>query len=463
MKPKSASDVLRQLSPRKTIGSAFFSGNRFNSLRDRSPSLSVRSISTNRDRSVSAKRKANDDQPSYAAITGCTSDMFQDDNTEAMNIKLAKIRSVCDDAASALAQHVADPGIISVFGNIIDALHQSLDLQNDIINNMHTAKPQPRQPTTGTPAFSFSLGHVAKKQRSDAAQSTAKSGSGQPVVAPRLQKSKPPVDNEEVDPIVAKFRETVKNAEKSSLLLNLDLGRVPIMNQNTISTKATGALAAMAANSEGKPGVVPSEEAVTAIDDVLSMVKSMQFYGKSTKTYKNNRDPKSGSFCTIPVRYEFKDKDTRIRAETTLRKHCNVNCSTPYPTILRETIRQVVSHVKKDYPNSQVRVNVDLKNLALRVARRPPAEEGQPRSDWIDHTRLITLPAEVFDITARSVPDNFRVKDLPDSPSKSASKRPASGNSVPMQTDAEVSQSPAGRLSRKDSHEGVQSPAKKQP
>ena len=109
--------------------------------------------------------------------------------------------------------------------------------------------------------------------------------------------------------------------------------------------------------------------------------------------------------------------------------------------------------MKKDYPDSQVRVNIDLKNLALRVARRPAPVEGQP-AYWVDHTRLISLPKEVFDISARAIPENFTVKDLPDSPKK------ASKDSVPMQTDQAVDSSQSRRLSRKDSHEGVKSPAK---
>ena len=454
MKPKSASDVLRQLSPRKTLGTAFFSGNRFNPLRDSSPSLSIRSTSTTRDRSVSAKRKASDDfishqvPLSYAAATGNFSAKSQCDNTEALNVKLAKIRSVCDEAASALARHVTDPGITQVFGNIIDALHLTLDLQNDVINSTQAGGQSTHY--TGINHATHSRGAVPKKPRSD---TPAASSQSNVLEAPRLQRGKAPVVNEEVDPVLARFKESVKNAEKSSLLLNLDLGRVPVMNQNTISTKATSALTAMAANKEGKSGVVPSEEAVTAIDDVLSMVKSMQFFGKSTKTYKNTRDPKSGSYCTIPVRYEFKDRDTRIRAETTLRKHCKVHCTTPYPTILRETIRQVINHVKQDYPDNQVRVNVDLKNLALRVSRREPAGEGLPPPTWHEHKRLITLPKEVFDVSARKVPDDFRVRDFPDSPCKPA-----------MRTDSESNQSQSSdRLSRKDSHEGVQTPAKRLP
>ena len=451
MKPKSASDVLRQLSPRKTIGTSFFSGNRFNALRDRSPSLSIRSTSSVRDRSISGKRKANEEPLSYAAATSLSSGTpwyssgtpcF--DSTEALNVKLVKIRSVCDEAASELARSVNDPGIISVFGNIIDALHLTCDLQNDIINSMNvsaTAVSAISIPTSGGPP---------KKMRPDTNSGKNNFRPSQLPVAPRVQKGKNTTDSEEVDPVLFKFREAVKNAEKSSLLLNLDLGRVPIMNHNTISTKATSALAAMAASTEGKQGVVPSDESVTAIDDVLSVVKSMQFFGKSTKTYKNSKDPKSGSFCTIPVRYDFKDKDTRIRAETILRKHCKVHCATPYPTILRETIRQVVNHVKSNYPDNQVRVNIDLKNLGLKVGRRGPAVDGHP-AEWNDYSRLIDLPKEVFDVSARSVPDNFKVSDLPSTPRKP----------VPMNTDSSPNSSQSGRLSRKDSLEGVLTPSKR--
>jgi hypothetical protein len=167
-----------------------------------------------------------------------------------------------------------------------------------------------------------------------------------------------------VDPAVKKFRDAVKEAEKSTLVFNLNMGKVPIMNQQTISSKATTALTEMAASSEGKFGRIPSNESVAAIDDVLSVVTGMSFYGKATKTYRNPKDKaNSGAFCTVPVKYTFKDKDTRIRAEMVLRDTCKVNCSTPYPVILRDTIRQVVNYVKNDYPDNMVRVNVDLPKL----------------------------------------------------------------------------------------------------
>ena len=118
--------------------------------------------------------------------------------------------------------------------------------------------------------------------------------------------------SQEVDPIKKRFADAVKEAEKSTLIFNLNMGTVPIMNKDTMATKATLALTTMAAAKEGKQTSTPSNEAVTALDDVLSLASDMSFFGNTTKSYKNPRDNKSGSFCTIPVKYTFKDKDTRI-------------------------------------------------------------------------------------------------------------------------------------------------------
>ena len=69
------------------------------------------------------------------------------------------------------------------------------------------------------------------------------------------------------------------------------MGRVPIMNHETISKKATLALVSLAAKCEGKLSSAPSEESVAAIDDVLSMTTGMSFFGNATKSYTPNSIP----------------------------------------------------------------------------------------------------------------------------------------------------------------------------
>jgi hypothetical protein len=205
---------------------------------------------------------------------------------------------------------------------------------------------------------------------------------------------------------VRKFNEAIRDAERSTLVFNLNMGNVPIMNKATISEKASLALTKMAAEKEGKNRTVPSADAVAAIDDLTSLVTNMEFYGNSTKQYKGKG---STGFCTIPVRYQFKDKDQRAFAEKTLRETCQVKCATPYPAIVRECIKQVVDHVRSSHPEDFVRVNVVAKEFSLKVARRPPGRN----LPWIDYPDLLRLPDEALDVTAKKVPEGLRMFYLP--------------------------------------------------
>ena len=409
MKPISASDVLRQYSPRKMVGNTFFATNRFSHLRVPSPADSVRSDFSSRDRSVSRKRK-NDDNVghSYASVASSgpqpaniqvNTQVYLDE----MYSEFARAASLCDALGDNIsgAPEGTDKSIIAALSNIQEVLKITNSLQGKLLTNIMLTSPnsQPvQQPMTN-------LGAITKRPRND---TTGKTSATSQVIPPRKVPAAP--STPPVDPTVKKFRDAVKEAEKATLVFNLNMGKVPIMNQQSISSKATSALAEMAASVEGKPGKIPSNESVAAIDDVLSVVSGMSFYGKSTKTYRNPRDKEnSGAFCTVPVKYSFKDKDTRIRAEMVLRDTCKVNCSTPYPVILRETIKQVVNYVKADFPDNMVCVNVDLPKLGLRVSRKAPG----PNQVWKEYKKIIPLPAEAFDVSARKVPENFNVMDLP--------------------------------------------------
>jgi hypothetical protein len=57
---------------------------------------------------------------------------------------------------------------------------------------------------------------------------------------------------------------------------------------------------------------------------------------------------------------------------------------------------------------------VDTGKFCLRVARREPMEgEGKNTNKWVYYNRAIPLPEEVLDVTARKVPDGFKIRYLP--------------------------------------------------
>jgi hypothetical protein len=210
---------------------------------------------------------------------------------------------------------------------------------------------------------------------------------------------------------IKKFQEAVTKSENSTLVFNLDMGKVPIMNTSTMSQRATLSLAAMAAEIENKTGGIPTEDTIATIDDVLSLSTNIEFFGRKTKTYVNPKDTKSGAYCTIPVRYEFPDKDTRFESEKLLRSKCGAHCATPYPIILRECIKQVSDAVRTKYPGNQVKVLVDTDKFRLRVARREIIE-GEKKGRWTYFNKAVPLPQAVLDVEAKRVPENFAVGNI---------------------------------------------------
>ena len=135
------------------------------------------------------------------------------------------------------------------------------------------------------------------------------------------------------------------------------------------------------------------------IDDTLSC-SQLEFLGSGTRKFYNNRDntdKRNGKMCTVPVRMDFKNKETRVQAETTLRSICKVNCSIPYPRKLRTMISEIISSGKRLREGLFIKVKVDIDNLKLSAAARTP-------TGWenLDLDRTIPL-----DILERYVPSNI--------------------------------------------------------
>ena len=94
--------------------------------------------------------------------------------------------------------------------------------------------------------------------------------------------------------------------------------------------------------------------------------------------------------CTVPVRMEFKNKETKLQAESTLRSVCKLNCSTPYPKRLRTLINEMIQQGKSSHPASFIRIKVDIDNLLLSAHAR----QGD---NWI-HLKLDTvIPLDILD------------------------------------------------------------------
>jgi hypothetical protein len=456
-RPFLVTTVLRQLSPRKTLGTSFFAPNPYTLLREPSPAPSVNSDADFRSRLGSIKRKNNDEvSVLYASIAAATDShtgtvpviSMHDPFVDKVNVDVVKVNSLMEKVSNDLGKIEVQPEVACILNELREAVCIIAKNQGEIVNKLTAGN----QATTQAPALAVStirqgpkegivmtsLGNIAKKQRYDLGPkllpgSADSSKDWLPAVPARKGKSGVPTSDPEPeqDPKLKLFKESIRDAERSTLVFNLDMGKVPIMNKETISKKATLSLTSMAAKKEKKNTSIPSDDAVAAIDDVLSVTTGMQFFGAQTKTYKHPSDPNSGLYCTIPVKYEFESKDDRIRAETVLRDVCDIHCATPYPPMIRERIKQIITKVKQEHPNNLVKVTVDTNSLVFKAAHRA-SSKGEGKGNWVHYKQPIPIPESAMDVNIRRVPEGFTLAWPENSPPKSPSKasgKPPSGKS----------------------------------
>jgi hypothetical protein len=420
MKPISASDVLRKSAPRETLGQTFLHVNRYEHLRESSPAPSLRMRS---DSNASQKRKVSEDcyvdeianRPKVSRL-----DTESAEEIAILDSKISKVSTLCGKMYTVVQQQqleIDDP-LRSLLADIIESIKVTNEVQSELSSKYRKIRAE--QDSVPVQEVTYSS-IAATGGRSAGLPPGEKGGGGK--YNPRkklsgglvhsqasergiMESKNTKVQETEEEKKVRKFNEAIRDAERSTLVFNLNMGNVPLMNKTTISEKASLALTKMAAAAEGKNRPIPSPDAVAAIDDLTSMVTNMEFYGNSTKEYKGKD---STGFCTVPVRYQFKDRDQKAFAEKTLRDTCKVKCTTPYPAVVRECIKQVVAHVRQSHPGDFVKVSVVPKEFSLKVSRRPPGKDLK----WYDYPDLLRLPEEAWNVNLRKAPEGISMFYLP--------------------------------------------------
>jgi hypothetical protein len=92
----------------------------------------------------------------------------------------------------------------------------------------------------------------------------------------------------------------------------------------------------------------------------------------------------------MPVRFEFKDRETRINAEKTLHKVCKVSCAVPYPKRLRDILDNLITQGKKLAPNCFIRTRVNVDNLYIDV-------HAKMTNGWKDLHLKTCIPLDTCD------------------------------------------------------------------
>jgi hypothetical protein len=324
---------------------------------------------------------------------------------EDLTEEIVKVKSLCEKVTKDVSMDGIDPKLVTIFSALNEAIFGIHKVQHGLLkcvsqgildNNINKGNQQ-----------SFTQVSYKKPRQEPMLVDLASIQS-----RPQHNFRAPRTETQE-DIKVKKFRDTIREAEKSTVIFNLDLGRVPTINTDTMSSKVSVALAEKAAVEDQVQGKIPTQETMALLDDVLSVAKGMKFLGKVTKTYRNNKDVKSGSYCTLPVKYEFHDKVSRIYAENVLREKCKVQCATPYPLIVRECIKQIIEQVKKEFPNTYVRVTVDTADMCFKVYKRPMVDKSyKGKKEWSSFDETVPIPELALDLSVTQVPEDFKLMGI---------------------------------------------------
>jgi hypothetical protein len=203
------------------------------------------------------------------------------------------------------------------------------------------------------------------------------------------------------------FINAVREAERSVVIYNLDLGQSPLLNPKTISAKVTGALLSTAAKTftEGDSNLTGE-----MVNDLLCQVKSMNLFGKGTKPCRNPKDSSSnGKFYTIPVKLSFQNKQVAKQVKEILRKEYKVSTSIPYHKTLKKAMTLAHEKTSTLHPGKQVMITLDAAGKCLKsFTRDPPQKSGKgEKSGWESSGKLIPLPPEALDPKIREISDDF--------------------------------------------------------
>jgi hypothetical protein len=223
------------------------------------------------------------------------------------------------------------------------------------------------------------------------------------------------------------FVKAVKEAERSILVFNLDLGQQPSMNTATISSKVTFSLVSTLDKKENRPS--PSQESKDFVDDILSQVVRMEFFGSKTAPCKNPANKSlNGKFYTVPVKFMFKDRKTAQTAADILREFMGINSTTPYHKALRAAMNRAIGRAKEENPGYQAKTNLDLNGKTLKCFIRP---DVKPPGSWAPYGESIPLSFADMDPSSGFVRDKVSQNPTFSSPIGQRQKTRAVDNRTP--------------------------------
>jgi hypothetical protein len=202
-----------------------------------------------------------------------------------------------------------------------------------------------------------------------------------------------------IEPGTAELKAALATADKAAVVFDVDLGASPVANRTCLNGAFAAGLKA-ATMKVAEAGGGDTVEAIRVVNDALSCADNVDFLGQTTARKIDKRDPANPvtlPFCTMPVKLEFPDKNTRIHFEKTLRKYCKLKASISLPIQLRKFQSLFLESMRARYPGKFIMARPDTASLSLVAFMKEEGANAWTRcQERVPIPRGIMLPGAVL-------------------------------------------------------------------
>jgi hypothetical protein len=188
------------------------------------------------------------------------------------------------------------------------------------------------------------------------------------------------------------LKESLEKADRESIMFEIDLGKNTLANRSALAAAFLNTVQKAAidkATTSGK-GLT---EAVRVMDDTLSIVSDMEFIGSSSQRFisKKANDMRSNTFCTMPVKFKFDYRNSRIHFEKSMRDHCNFRAGISLPKPVRLEQAAFLSALRERYPHDAITVRLDIRSAFLYALRKVGGEGA-----WVGCLERLSLSPSIM-------------------------------------------------------------------
>ncbi len=192
------------------------------------------------------------------------------------------------------------------------------------------------------------------------------------------------------------LKAALATAEETAVVFDTDLGRSPVANRETLNGAFAAGLKAATMKVADESGGDANEN-IRIVNDALSCADNLDFIRQTTIRKIDRRDPANPvtlPYCTMPVKLDFPDRNTRIHFERTLQKHCGMKASISLPFQIRRYQSLFLKAMKDRYEDRILTVRPDAPTLSLVAFMKNEGGGGWSRCrESVPIPRGIMLPS----------------------------------------------------------------------